>query len=150
MGGKKDISLSVKYQGFRVLKYEYEEPLPEHRRRKIGHFNYEIGFRPVPDKETLFVRMRVDLRVGAPKGQLISRIKTESEFRVQQLSELVVDNKFIKLPDQFLTIVFGLHYSTTRGALITKGAGTLVERLIMPIIPPSQLVPQGPVEYREE
>lgn len=136
------INLSFRYLGFRVLRYRYEEPAPENRRRRPGYFNFKIGLRPNPKQEKMFIRMLVDLRVGDPEGPVVATIETESAFKVLKLSSLVQDDDSIKLPEALITTLIGMHYSTTRGALVEKGAGTVVDKLILPVIALSELTPK--------
>ena len=97
----------------------------------------------------MFIRLFVSLKVGGSKEQVLATIETESVFKVHKLSSLVQVDNLINLPENLMITLLGMHYATTRGALAEKGAGTLVEKIIMPAISISKLTPESQMPKSE-
>ncbi len=146
MDNSKQLPFTFRLLSFRTLNFRYTEPKPEYNRLRKGDYKFRFGFRIDLAQEKIFFRMIADLWIGKTEKQSIALIETESVFKVIGLKKLPSDGENIGLPEGLLLTLASVHYSTTRGALIEKSAGTIAEKIPMPLQKPADLMPKKPVK----
>lgn len=139
----KQLKLEFALASFRVLRYTYAEPPPPLEKSKNGHFEFEITVSADKSKKTISIKLAVKLKISTESDSYEAcQIETESTFKIRKFSHLFKDDS-VKLPKDFLITLASIHYSTTRGALIAKGAGSIVDRFVMPVVNPKDLMRGG-------
>jgi hypothetical protein len=99
---------------------------------------FQTGFRPgitQPD-QLVFIRYEAVLSSGQKENveQIIyAQIITETFFRVANIEEYKATNSY-KLPAALLALLVEIANSTTRGILLGRGAGTIIEKMTLPLI----------------
>ena len=108
-----------------------------------------INFTVVPDiklsEENKIVGVFLDITAFVQKEgntENIGNIKTLSEFNVENLDELIIrkDNGLVEFPPLITKTLISVAYSNSRGLLITRGGGTILGIVPMPIVDPSVFV----------
>lgn len=115
---------------------------------KVEHFGFDITVEPGVDFEHHRIRVLLRVEVGViMEGEdktpvPIGIIGTESRFSVHEMEKLMVarEGDVSALPVVVVATALGLAYSTTRGMLITAGAGTLLSKAFLPIVNSTELL----------
>ncbi len=135
-------SVYFRLLSFRIVNYRYREPKPENQRLRTGKYNFKFRVEPNKEKEEVTVGMIANLFIGKKEPESVANIETESIFKVNGLKEFPSDEGSITIPRPILEALLAIHYSTTRGAMIGKGAGTAAEKIPMPIKMATDLLPK--------
>jgi hypothetical protein len=98
----------------------------------------ELDFRK--DSDEIAIRFHVGVFENSQEKVQVGRIITNIVFHVMDLSSFATENGTFALPEQFMNAIAGIAFSTTRGLMIAKGAGTFIENLILPIYRPADLL----------
>lgn len=87
------------------------------------------------------------LKEGAER-EVAGEIHTETVFHLKQLPKLMEarEGGEATLPAPIGGTVVGLAYSTTRGILLSLGAGTIISRAFLPVVNPVVLLQKSVVE----
>jgi len=93
--------------------------------------------------------LRIDLQGVDKKGKEIGLngyYELGFRFKVMNLKELTQEIKGQQAVDgQLLATIAGIAYSTTRGIVMERTAGTFFNGVILPVIDPKQLIQNIPV-----
>lgn len=139
----KQLKLEFALASFKVLRYTYAEPPPQLEKSKNGHFEFETTLSADKAQNKISIKLAVVLKISKESDSYEAcQIETESTFKIRKFSQLFKDDS-VKLPKDFLITLASIHYSTTRGALITKGAGSIIDRFVMPVVNPKDLMRGG-------
>jgi hypothetical protein len=121
--------------------------------KSIDHALYEIAFQYMlaPGISVRSKQIRVladfDIRVAkssVPESIITCKYGITFLFSVKNLEELVkIDHNDIEVDEELLSSVLNITYSTSRGILYTRHLGTILDGLILPIIPTADLYRSG-------
>ncbi len=67
-------------------------------------------------------------------------LKTDYIFKIENLEDFLIEGNTLKIPDYFTIAMVGIALSTTRGIWFEKTAGTLLNKVMFPIVDPSKLI----------
>ncbi len=124
--------IGIQYSGFRFKSFSFREP------SGVGEnesFNFEtsMAIRTANDRIIIGLMILVNRKSD---GATYAKAETESLFLAKGLEQAVDRVGNINVPENLLFTVISLAISTSRGALMVKGAGTFLEKMPMPIVDP--------------
>jgi len=115
-----------------VVNYHPEIKDEEHK------FQFAITFREeIRHTDEMTIWMQVIIYTSENMKEVLGKIETATEFHVPKLREVLNDSELHK---QTLAILVGITVSTTRGVLLAKGSGTILQNFILPILDTQWLV----------
>lgn len=89
----------------------------------------------------LFIINVVGTYKSGRKSTLLLTSETLCEFEIINFDEVITSSKGkINAPEGFFPIIYGLGYSTARGMLSVKLAGTYLEKAILPMTNPTEVM----------
>jgi hypothetical protein len=117
----------------------------------MEYLGYDINFQYqlVPSVSITSKRIRVvaDYEIRASKkGSDVVDIKSQYKiafiYSVERIAEFAFpdDDELVTVDDEMLSSVLNITYSTSRGILYTRCLGTVMDGLILPIIPTADLL----------
>jgi hypothetical protein len=129
---EKRAQIGIQYSGFRFKSFSFREP------DGIGEnesFNFEtsMAMKTANDRIIIGIMILVNRKSD---GVTYAKAETESLFLAKGLVQAGDKAGSISVPEDLLFTVISLAISTSRGALLVKGAGTFLERIPMPIVDP--------------
>jgi hypothetical protein len=119
--------------------------------KTVDHSGLDISFHyqlvPALSVRSRQVLVSAEYEIRAAKGEnaplaIASKYKISFLFSVTNLSDLAVlqDGELIDVDEEMLSSILNITYSTSRGILYTRYLGTVLEGIILPIIPTADLV----------
>lgn len=121
--------------------------------KRVAGFDYNVTTEQDIDIKKCVIRVRIGVVVqavlkGGTERELAGEIHTETVFHLKQLPKLmeVREGGEEILPAPIGGTVVGLAYSTTRGILLSLGAGTIISRAFLPVVNPIVLLQKSVVE----
>ncbi|SMO95430.1 hypothetical protein [Fodinibius sediminis] len=142
---KKSEQISFGIRSFEVLSYFFEKPEKKIRKDRIG-YNIQFKTGGDPKKEHFWIDIKATGQYGKQDPLILGEILTRSIFYLHDSESLFNDNGTISLPDQLITTLLSIAYSTTRGAFATKAEGNILAEAIMPLVDPKQLLESSKTE----
>ncbi|MBI5403446.1 MAG: hypothetical protein HY959_08590 [Ignavibacteriae bacterium] len=139
------VNLNVTYKiiKVKVLSYSvlYNEDILSGKRKPDFVFDISITNNIKFDLKTTEIIASVKVYTDSDKSELAGEIKTLNEFEVINFDEVIKkeENK-INIPTNFLATIIGLSISNTRGMMIAKSTGTILENAILPILNPFDII----------
>ncbi len=129
---EKRAHIGIQYSGFRFKSFSFREPVG------VGgneSFNFEtsMAIRTANDRIIVGLMILVNRKSD---GVTYARAETESLFLAKGLEQAEGKTGSINVPEDLLFTVISLAISTSRGALMVKGAGTFLEKMPMPLVDP--------------
>ncbi|HND78494.1 MAG TPA: hypothetical protein PK937_15590 [bacterium] len=95
----------------------------------------------IPPKKLIRIKLSVTAEY---EGKTLGKIVTQTEFEIINF-EIFINNEILNIPGELMSMLVGLAYSTTRGALIAKSEGTILAKFPMPVVSPSRLIGIAPM-----
>ncbi len=139
---QEEIKIQMKFKSFRTLDFAYHQPPEQIKNTDTVHFNFNFEVLIEKSLKSVIINFKVVTFIGKDEGRFqIASIETKSVFEFQGLEPLAQVGDSIQFPDNLLITFLSISYSTTRGALCSKGAGTILETAIMPLIDPKSYKP---------
>ncbi|MFC5270988.1 hypothetical protein [Adhaeribacter terreus] len=117
--------------------------------KDIETYNFNINAESSMTEKHL-IRIIMDVSISTNiKGidYPLGKMKTQHIFQIKNIEELLSLNQdsekanksHVDLPDVIGATLIGLSYSDTRGMLISRAAGTILSKVILPVINPNRL-----------
>ena len=134
--------IQFKFQSYRLVNFYYQEP-PEgsiNKRQPDLNFNLQSAFQFNKEKKTISTIFRINIKTKKDKPTLVSTMEVHFDFKIRNFESFLIEDS-VKVPKDFIAILMNLSVSTARGILLARGAGTILERAILPIIDPRKLIP---------
>jgi hypothetical protein len=142
-------NIGIRYEGFRFLRFGFVD--------QINCGDEPLGVQIVVDidrsipvqegKTQILVKVTV-LFVCESNEEIVANIETVSLFGLEGIQENIDDEGQVRYPKTLLTTLVSLAISTSRGAILAKGAGSFLEKMPLPIVDPKKFVASAP--QREE
>jgi hypothetical protein len=104
-------------------------------------FEFNLGLNVNPTKKRIRVDLNVVFFADVEKKTTLGGLNSYGEFEVINLEEIIKDFEG-KIPNLILANLIGVVLSTSRGFLILKSSGTVMEGVMMPIINTNVFFPQ--------
>jgi len=148
MDKKQKNNIKIRFESFKILDFSHNEPAIENLNLAKTDFqmNFRTGFKADKKESTVSVRLKVEIQLKHTELIPVGNADVEFTFKAIGLDKLFIDEQEISIPAEFLTTLISLSYSTTRGIILAKGAGTILEKAIIPIIDPHKLLPKELLE----
>jgi hypothetical protein len=112
-------------------------------------FGFELGFKSNIIQSKSLIAIFTNVKVYSDKEAkiLLGEIKTFNLFRIKNLSKFLIkeENKF-KIPEFLLASLLGISISNTRGILVAKASGTILENAIIPVLNPTAIIRNSKVK----
>ncbi len=129
--------IGIRIKGFKFLAFAFKQQ--ENIDAKES-FNFEIATNIEINQSQLNVKVFVRvIRVSVNKE--VAKAETATLFTVDGSEHFLSGDGNVKYPDGFLVTPVSLAISTTRGAILAKGAGSFLENIPLPIVVPKTFVP---------
>ena len=143
MENKNNINISYKLVKVKILSYSvlYFEDIILGKR--IPNFTFEISGAQIIREETKTIDVMTTVKVflEPDKKELAGEIKTLNQFEIFNYNEVLKGkNNTANIPKEFLATILGLSISNTRGMMIAKSTGTILENAILPILNPFDII----------
>jgi len=130
--------IGIKFEGFNFVRFAFEQ---QHDINESEDFSFEIATNIDFDKSVLIVRVFVIVSRKSV-GKSVAHAETASFFHLEGADQIVEKGDFMKYPDGLLVTAISLAISTTRGAILAKGAGSFLEDIPLPIVDPKSFLPK--------
>jgi len=145
MGKNETYNVGVKYEGFRFLRFGFvEQDACNDEALGIQLFvDIDDTGSVLDGKAQIFVKVAV-LFVRDGEKEIVANIETVSIFGLEGVRNEVDEKEHVKYPEMLLTTLVSLAISTTRGAVLAKGAGSFLEMKPLPIVDPKAFVGRSP------
>lgn len=114
-------------------------------------FNLKTEFLINIEKNVVAIRLTVDMSEKKNDKNIVS-LRTENYFEIEDLKQYVKkdDPSSLELPELLLSALINISIGTARGILITKVGGTVLDQMVLPIIPTKVLIPSKPIKFKAE
>jgi len=135
---KQKKNIGFQFSGFRITAFSFkapEEPLGENE-----SFDFETSVGVSHESSALIVKVGIVVRRSLDQVGYATMV-AESLFSTEGLDVDSHTGAVVDVPPDFYATVISLAISTTRGALLVKGAGSFLERVPLPIVDPKAYVP---------
>jgi hypothetical protein len=114
----------------------------------LKQYDYMVGYQMAISGEEEVVRIMLKVEIlghvkGLKRARKLGEIVTESFFYLLDYEEWLMereDKSGMRLDEFIVSTLVGLAFSTTRGILLARAAGTVLEDAIMPVIDPARLL----------
>jgi len=130
----------IKLNSFQEFKPKVEIP------KKFNNFTFEVSVSSRINLELslIEINVKVGVYVDKEKSHSIAVIDTISIFEVINLNEIIKnENQLLKIPEILILSLIGISISTTRGMLIAKTSGSLLQNAFIPVINPSDFLKEN-------
>jgi hypothetical protein len=111
---------------------------------EIKGFSYEYKTETSADEENkyVFVHLKIDIQADLKeKKTTAGSFEFGFTFEVENLNELITEIEGKQSLDDTLHFsVMGIAFSTARGIIITRGAGTILNDAYLPVVNPATLL----------
>lgn len=145
MEKEKVYNVGLRYEGFRFLRFGFvdqincgDEPLGVQIAVDIDSST------PVQEGKTKILVKVTVLLVCESSKEVVANVETVSFFCLEGVPDDVDDEGQLRYPETILTTMVSLAISTTRGAILAKGAGSFLEKMPLPIVDPKNFVGRAP------
>ncbi len=113
-------------------------------KEEVTSFSFDFDTEIKLDIKNKLVFLYLDINVIAQKKnkskESVGQLDIEFIYLVENLNELIEKRKDLYQIDSTMKhILGGLAYSSCRGIMYAKGAGTILENAILPIVNPAKL-----------
>jgi hypothetical protein len=129
---EKRTQIGIQYSGFRFKSFSFSEPVGVGANESFN-FETSMAIRTASDRIIVGLMIQVNRKSD---GVTYAKAETESLFLAKGLEQAADKVGNINVPEDLLFTVISLAISTSRGALMVKGAGTFLEKMPMPIVDP--------------
>lgn len=96
------------------------------------------------DEQSVIFTISIEYYIETEESKKIQLLKTriDYEFIIQGLEEIVSKNETGKLilPMDYIEVLSGIVYSTSRGIIFSKTQGTVLNKFILPLKSPLDLI----------
>jgi hypothetical protein len=123
--------------------------------KRLAEFVYSVTTSQDIDVKKCVIRVRIGVVVQAVLKDSteqvgVGEIHTETVFHLKQLPKLITqqEGEAVVLPAPIGGTVVGLAYSTTRGIMLSLGAGTVLSRAFLPVVNPVMLLQNSSAEVK--
>jgi len=119
-----------------------EKPIPTER----IDFSLSHNFNLTSKGQKIEFVLQPKYSYGKRKSITIAEFLYKITFAVEGLEQFHVKDEEYKIPDGLIVTLFSISYSTLRGIIYEKGRGTILERIITPIIDPKIVLQKNEAE----
>ena len=145
------VTVGIRYEGFKFLRFSFVETDDIGKDALSVQLTVDINDSgPVREGQSNIV-VKVNVVITTSTEEIVANVETASVFGLDGIpADKVHDNGGVKYPESLLTTLVSLAISTTRGAILAKGAGSFLEKMPLPIVNPKGFVPANDKQSSEE
>lgn len=138
---EQDKKIAFSFDRFLTKRFWINAPLlgSEHSGKLSFYIESEFSVDPAHKNIVVNLVLGVNDATESDTVSPIGEIDVMAVFKFQQELPLTPEG-IVDIPQQLLATLFSLSISTARGVLIAKGAGTILERIILPVVNPMDFV----------
>lgn len=126
-----DVSITITLQEIKLHRFEVLEKLPV---KKIDKnrltFEFSLNIKVEPESRQVIISNVITIYHDITKTVYLGLIETSGAFEISNFSEVAQNNV---LPTQALALLTGVVISTSRGILLMKAEGTIIDGALLPI-----------------
>ncbi|MCT4581082.1 MAG: hypothetical protein N4A35_06655 [Flavobacteriales bacterium] len=126
-------SLKYKLANIEVLESYIKAPQKALPNFNDFSFSLDIQHQLNQDSEIIYVITEITVFHSSDKENLIGKYKSNCVFKIPQINDFL--DKELNLPENHLTTLNSISYSTTRGMMFSDFKGTFLHQAILPIVP---------------
>jgi len=128
---RSDVSITMSLQEIKLHRFEVlqKPPVDEIEQSKLT-FEFSINVRVEPDTRQVIISSIIKIYHDVTKTVYLGLIETSGSFEIVNFSEIADNNA---IPTQALALLTGVLISTSRGVLLMKAEGTIIEGALLPI-----------------
>jgi hypothetical protein len=144
-----DIKFEYRYNNILILRSLFSEPQAgniEDFKTDLS-FNIDTSLKFLDEGKSVITDLLIKLFNEEQEAEIFE-IQVRHIFDIKSESELISedeDGEFLDLPKKQLFPFISIPFSTTRGVVKEKLAGTRFSEFILPIIDPHEIMPEGKV-----
>ncbi|WP_417610091.1 hypothetical protein [Owenweeksia hongkongensis] len=110
----------------------------------IFEFDIKSGYQFYSDKTEIVAHTEILIKAKG-HDKVLGKAVTAVMFQIQNWDEIVsISNDKVDIPQQLMTVLHSIAYSTTRGMMYMQFRGTFLQNAHLPIIDPSNLSKANP------
>jgi hypothetical protein len=134
----RQISLTMKILDLKLVDFYALTDLPLNF-KKTGinkdkiQFEFNVGMNLDTAKKRIHIDLNTNFYADEEKKTILGNLNSFGDFEIFNLDEFIKDFNG-KIPNIVIANLIGIVLSTSRGFLILKSAGTVMEWIIMPMI----------------
>ena len=131
------VKIGIRYKSFKIQRFAFEEVQDF---KDAQDFQFQVSTGINVEVNRIIVAVSVEILRPEEKGVAASAM-THSIFNIRGLEETegdIID----QIPEGLLVTAISLSISTTRGAILAKGAGSFLEHVMLPIANPKDFLPE--------
>lgn len=136
---EQQLAIEIKIDRFRVVQFHQQEIPEDIRHDEVINFTHKFNVRVEDGIQSILTHLEIEI-VRSSVGHQLATLTTEATFKLgagyAKMKELG------GIPRDLMLLAINLTYSTTRGIMIEKFAGTPLRNTYLPIINPSELLRQ--------
>jgi hypothetical protein len=142
----KEINLSLRILNIQLKDFNALKILPPEL-AEIGiikdkvQFEFNVESRLEIEKGRIGINLNVSFFAEEEKKTNLGNLESSGDFEVLNMSDIVKDFDG-KIPNVILATLIGIVISSSRGFLVLKSVGTLMEGIIMPVINANSFFPK--------
>lgn len=126
------------FQTLEFCQYEISAPAEEVEELKY-EFGTELGFDD--EQERILARMSATAFLEVEGERInVGRIVTATTFEIDGFEAFHQDEGELTIPDVVIVTLVNVAFATTRGAMVTRAERSLMNRHIMPLMNPRDLL----------
>lgn len=139
------VNIGMRFEGFKFFRFSFIDANDCDDESLGVQLSVDIKEGPPEDppvddgKKKIFVKVTASFICEASQ-EVLANIECVSLFGLEGVPNDLDEQGQMKYPDRLLTTLVSLAISTTRGAILAKGAGSFLERLPLPIVDPKGFV----------
>jgi hypothetical protein len=123
-----------------LIDFQCRKTLPKSFKKESIKFDFVLGGNGNNLKRIFSIDLTLNLYSSGSKELKLGSIKTTGDFEIPDFDNIVV-NDSVQIPENLLAAMIGAVVSTTRGFLILKSEGTILQGVVIPFINSRQLLP---------
>lgn len=134
-------TVGIRFDGLKFIRFGFIEKEGFHDEDLSVQLSVDINDDDfVQDgKANIFVKVSVLFLIESEK-EVVANIEVVSLFGLEGIHDDAIKDGHVTYPEALLTTLVSLAISTTRGAVLAKGAGSFLERMPLPIVNPKEFV----------
>lgn len=134
-------AIGIRFDGLKFFRFGFIEKADYHDEDLSVQLSVDIKDDELVRDGTanVFVKVTVLFVIDNTK-EIVANIEVVSLFVLEGIRDDAIEDGRAIYPERLLTTLVSLAISTTRGAILAKGAGSFLERMPLPIVNPKEFV----------
>lgn len=139
---RKKIEITLSYKKIKIKKFLFLDNEKRDLDLVNTHYEFHSSLRIDQENELISIPLIVEIFNNEQKDIKYLELETSHEFHVFNLKKISTTQKSVSLPNEFLKFLYDTCYSTTRGIIYEKCAGTYLKAIVLPLLDTTPLIPK--------